>query len=71
MIGECEAALRYRLGVPHPVTVNSGTSTLHLAPSVAGVVPGHEVVLPAMTFVATGLVILMPGAVPILADIAP
>jgi len=39
---------------------------LHLALSVAGVKEGDEVILPAQTFIATGLAILMQGAVPVL-----
>jgi perosamine synthetase len=37
----------------------------------AGVGPGDEVILPAQTFVATGLVILMQRATPVFADIDP
>ena len=64
-----EDALSERLGLVNPVSVNSGTSALHLALAVAGVGPGNEVILPAQTFVATGLVILMQGAKPVFADI--
>lgn len=52
-----------------PVAVNSGTSALHLALILAGVGRGDEVVLPAQTFVATGLAILYCGAKPVFADI--
>ena len=64
-----EDALSEKLGLVNPVSVNSGTSALHLALTVAGVGPGGEVILPAQTFVATGLVILMQGAKPVFADI--
>ena len=67
--GQFEDALSERLGLVNPVSVNSGTSALHLALAIAGVGPGDEVVLPAQTFVATGLVILMQGATPVFADI--
>ena len=66
-----EAALMERLGLAHPAAVNSGTSALHLALVVAGVGPGDEVILPAQTFIATGLAILMCGAKPVFADIDP
>jgi perosamine synthetase len=49
--------------------VNSGTSSLHLALLLAGVKYGDEVILPAQTFIATGLVILHCGATPVFADI--
>lgn len=66
-----EHALAAQLGLRNPVAVNSGTSALHLALALAGVGPGDEVILPAQTFVSTGMVILMQGAVPIFADIDP
>jgi perosamine synthetase len=70
-VREFEEALSTRLGLVNPVAVNSGTSALHLALAVAGVGPGDEVILPAQTFVATGLAILMQGARPVFADIQP
>jgi len=64
-----EDALERELGVINPVSVNSGTSALHLGIVLAKVKPGDEVILPAQTFVATGLAILMQGAIPVFADI--
>lgn len=70
-----EVAIRFEhelqkvLGVYKPVTLNSGTSALHLGLLLAGVRPGDEVILPAQTFVATGLTALMQGAKPVFADI--
>jgi perosamine synthetase len=64
-----EIQLMNQLGLSNPVTVNSGTSALHLALVVSGIGPGDEVILPAQTFIATGFVILMQGAVPVFADI--
>lgn len=66
-----EAALSEVLGLRNPVAVNSGTAALHLALVLAGVGPGDEVILPAQTFVATGLAILMQRATPVFADINP
>jgi perosamine synthetase len=68
-VKEFEAALAAQLGMTNPVALNSGTTALHLALVLAGVGPGDEVILPAQTFVATGLVILMQGAIPVFADI--
>lgn len=64
-----EARLQEKGGLINPVTVNSGTSALVLALAVAGIKPGDEVILPAQTFIATGLVVLMHYAKPIFADI--
>lgn len=71
LVLEFETKLTAELRLKNPVAVNSGTSALHLALVVAGVGPGDEVILPAQTFVATGLVILMQGAIPVFADIDP
>jgi perosamine synthetase len=69
LVKRFERELSERLGFPNPVTTNSGTAALHLALAVAGVGPGDEVILPAQTFIATGLAVLMVGARPVFADI--
>lgn len=66
-----ENELSQCLGLKNPVTVNSGTSALHLALALSEVGPGDEVILPPQTFIATGLAILMLGAKPVFADIDP
>jgi perosamine synthetase len=71
VVKQFEAALTDRLGLVRPVAVNSGTAALHLALAVAGIGPGDEVIIPAQTFVASGLVVLMQGAVPVFADVDP
>ena len=57
------------VGVEHAIAVNSGTSALHLALLAAGVGPGDEVILPAMTFVATAAAVDYTGARTILVDV--
>ena len=64
-----EMALEKNFGMRNVVAVNSGTSALHLALVLAGVEQGDEVILPAQTFVATGLAVLYCGAKPVFADI--
>jgi perosamine synthetase len=71
MAEKFEKELATQLGFVNPVTVNSGTSALHLALILAGVGKDDEVILPAQTFIATGLVVLMQGAKPVFADIQP
>lgn len=56
-------------GLSNPVTLNSGTVTMHLALLASGVGPGDEVIIPAQTFISTGLSVLYTGAKPIFADI--
>ena len=69
IVKEFESRLAGDLGWINPLAVNSGTSALHLAITLAGVGPGDEVILPAQTFIATGMVILYQGATPVFADI--
>lgn len=56
-------------GLANPVTLNSGTVTMHLALIASGVGPGDEVIIPAQTFIATGMAVLYVGATPVFADI--
>jgi perosamine synthetase len=64
-----EKELENVLKLKNVVTVNSGTSALHLGLNIAGVKDGDEVIIPAQTFIATGLAILMQNAIPVFADI--
>ena len=57
------------LGLINPITVNSGTVTMFLALLSHNIGPGDEVIIPAQTFVATGLVVKQVGAKVIFADI--
>src|SRR5262245_49275101 len=59
------------VGAKHAIATNSGTAALHIALVAAGVGPGDHVIVPAFTFVATGLAVLHAGAVPIFVDIEP
>jgi perosamine synthetase len=64
-----EGELAARLGLVQPVALNSGTAALHLALVLAGVKAGDEVIIPPQTFIATGMAVLMQGAIPVFADI--
>lgn len=64
-----EEKLAERLSMSRPVTVNSGTSALHLALVCANITYGDEVILPSQTFIASGLAIMHQGAIPVFADI--
>jgi perosamine synthetase len=69
LVADFESALSHQLGILNPVAVNSGTAALHLALVVAGIGIGDEVIIPSQTFIATGLAVMMTGAVPVFADI--
>src|SRR5450830_922209 len=56
-------------GVRHCIGVASGTDALHLILRAAGIGPGDEVILPAMTFVATAIGVTLAGATPVLVDV--
>jgi dTDP-4-amino-4,6-dideoxygalactose transaminase len=64
-----EAAFAEHLGVRHAVALSSCTAALHLAYLAAGVGPGDEVIVPAMTFAATAAAVIYCGGTPVFADI--
>ncbi len=55
----------------HAIAVNSGTAALHAALYAAGVGPGDEVLVPAITFVATANAAIYLGAKPVFVDVDP
>jgi dTDP-4-amino-4,6-dideoxygalactose transaminase len=65
-----EAAFAEHLGARHAVALSSCTAALHLAYLAAGVGPGDEVIVPAMTFAATAAAVIYCGGTPVFADIA-
>jgi dTDP-4-amino-4,6-dideoxygalactose transaminase len=56
-------------GRGHCVGVGNGTEALELALRAGGVGPGHRVVVPATTFIATAEAVARIGAVPVLVDV--
>lgn len=59
------------LGVRRCVGVSNGTTAIELALLAHGVGPGDEVVVPALTFVATAMAVVHVGATPVYADVDP
>jgi dTDP-4-amino-4,6-dideoxygalactose transaminase len=57
------------VGAKYAIAVANGTAALHLACLAIGLQPGDEVIVPALTFVATANAIRYTGAIPVFADI--
>jgi perosamine synthetase len=55
-------------GVAHAAATSNGTAALHICLLLAGVRPQDEVLLPALTFIATANAVSYSGAVPHLVD---
>ena len=69
-VASFEEAFAEWCGVPHCVGTASGLDALRLGLVAVGLDPGDEVVLPAMTFVATAEAVAQAGGQPVLADIS-
>ena len=52
-VGEMEQCMAKYLGMPEAVCCASGSAALHLAALAAGIRPGDEVIVPALTFIAS------------------
>ncbi|MBD0321824.1 MAG: DegT/DnrJ/EryC1/StrS family aminotransferase [Aldersonia sp.] len=70
-VSEFERAYSEFVGVEHVIGVGNGTDALELALRAAGIDAGHEVILPANTFIATAEAVSRIGAVPVLVDVEP
>lgn len=58
-------------GIEHCVALSNGTAALQVALSAQGIGAGDDVIVPALTFIASGLGPLHAGARPVFADIDP
>ena len=70
-VSQLEEHWARRFGHGHCVAVSNGTAALSLALAALGVGPGDEVIVPALTFIATGLAPVHQMAVPVFADVDP
>jgi len=58
-------------GVKHAFAVSNCTTGMHVATQLFDIQKGDEVIVTPNTFIATSLVILKEGAIPVYADIDP
>ena len=68
---ELESVIADFLGVHHCIMVTSGTMALYATLMSLGIGPGHKVIVPAFTMIATAFAVQMTGAEVVLADISP
>jgi dTDP-4-amino-4,6-dideoxygalactose transaminase len=66
-----EAEFAAAVGTRFCLATNSGTSALHIALAAAGVGSWDEVIVPALSFIATAQAVLHQGATPVFADVDP
>ncbi len=66
-----ESAIAELCGATHAVSFCNGTAALHAAVSALEIGPGDEVIVPAITFVATANAAVYCGAIPVFADVCP
>jgi perosamine synthetase len=64
-----EESVREFVGAKHVVAVVNGTAALHLALLAVGMRPGDEVIVPAMSFVATANAVSHAGAIAHFVDV--
>ena len=69
-VDEFEARLVELTGATYAVATVNGTAALHVCLRIAGVAAGDEVIVPALTFVATANAVSYCGAIPHFADAA-
>src|SRR3954469_10749678 len=70
-VAEFEASVAGLLAKDHGVMVNSGSSAIKLAIEVLDLVPGDEIVTPAVTFGTDVAPIVQAGLVPVFVDVEP
>lgn len=67
-VNRFEQELAAYCGMRHAVAVVNGTAALHICLRLAGVAAEDEVIIPALTFIATANAVSYCGAIPHLAD---
>jgi perosamine synthetase len=71
LVGRFEESFAAYVGAAHAVAASNGTAALHLCMLAAGIGPGDEVIVPALTFAASANCARYVGAKVVFADIRP
>jgi dTDP-4-amino-4,6-dideoxygalactose transaminase len=66
-----EKEYREYTGMKYCLALNSGTAALHACIAGIGIEPGDEVLVPALTFLASATAVLHHNAIPVFVDINP
>ena len=66
-----EKAFAEFIGTKFAMAVPNGTAALEVALSACGIEPGDEVIVPAVTFIASASAIVLAGGVPVFVDVEP
>jgi len=70
-VREFEEKFAEYVGSKYAVATTSCTTALHAALVVSGILPGDEVIVPSLSFIATANSVVHAGAVPVFADVDP
>ncbi len=68
-VEQFEEEYAHYVGTDYALALGSGTASLHAAVAAAGCQPGDEVIIPALTFVASANAVLHQVCIPVFADI--
>lgn len=67
-VAEFEQRFAERIEVQHAASVSNGTLALHLALMALGIGPDDEVIVPTLTYIASGNAVAYTGAKPVFVD---
>jgi dTDP-4-amino-4,6-dideoxygalactose transaminase len=70
-VRELESEFASYTGAKYALALGTGTASLHAAVAAAGCKPGDEVIVPALTFLASATAVLHHVSIPVFADIDP
>ena len=70
-VAEFQRSFAQASGAKHAIALNSATAGLHLSLLAAGIGPGDEVIVPALSFVAGPNCVRQAGATPVFCDVDP